>query len=189
MKVPKLIGITGKAGAGKDTLADHLAVVYGATKHHFALPLKQGLNSMFGWTMEMWADREWKEAVIPWLGKSPRQLAQTIGTEWGRELIHPELWVLLAEQRYLSYEGKIFSSCCPFVIADVRFNNEAAMIRRQGGVVLQVIREEASAINQHKSEAGLQPGLVDIIVPNNGTVDEFLAESLMLLERYHEHYS
>jgi len=170
---PKLIGITGKAGAGKDTLADYLVDAYEAQKYNFALPLKQALNAMFGWTMPQWDDREWKERVIPWLGKSPRQLAQTIGTEWGRELVHPELWVLLAEQRYIAHLDS-HSNAPPFVIPDVRFDNEAIMIRQNGGIVVEVVRPDVKAVAAHKSENGVQAALIDIRVVNSGSIGEYL---------------
>lgn len=181
MSVPKLIGITGKAGSGKDTLADALVLEYGAVKYNFALPLKQALNAMFGWTMDQWNDREWKEGIIPWLGKSPRMLAQTLGTEWGRELVHPELWVLLAEQRYKAHVAQ-GPDRVPFVIPDVRFDNEAIMIRQLGGVVIEAVRPQAQAIAAHKSENGLKAGLVDLHLMNNRSVQDYLERAFRFLE-------
>lgn len=183
MRLPKLIGITGKAGAGKDTLANYVVDRTAGRKYSFALPLKQALNAMFGWTMSNWDDREWKERVIPWLGKSPRQLAQTIGTEWGRELVHPELWVLLAEQRFIEHldEYSAHSWSPPFVIPDVRFDNEAKMIKAHGGVVIEVRRPNVQAIAAHKSEAGVSQELLDIIMINGGTIDELCTGAMNLL--------
>lgn len=184
--LPRLIGITGKAGAGKDTLADHLVHRYRATKYSLALPLKLMLNTAFGWSIEQWNDREWKERVIPWLGKSPRQLAQTLGTEWGREQAHENLWVLLAEQRYIEHidMSASFGGVEPFVIPDVRFTNEAEMIRSQNGVVIQLHRPGAASIVAHKSEDGLPDDLVDITLINDGTIEGMLQEAIACLHSH-----
>ena len=140
----KLIGITGKAGSGKDTLADAAVLEFGAIKYNFALPIKLALNAMFGWTMEMWDNREWKEEPIEWLGKSPRFLAQTLGTEWGREIIHPELWTRIGMDHYWTHAKT--GTSAPFIIADVRFDNEVKRIHDMGGIVIRVVRPGQSDI-------------------------------------------
>ncbi len=178
--ISRLIGITGLAGSGKDTLANAIVEKSGV-KYSWAYPLKQALNATFGWTMEMWDDRIWKETEISWLGKSPRQLAQTMGTEWARETVHPELWVMLGLQRY-SEHTKTQQS--PFVIADTRFDNEARAIHRNGGIIIKVLRDDASPIFAHKSEKGVSPDLIDYTVGNNGTIAEFLATSLPLIRKW-----
>lgn len=185
--LPRLIGITGKAGAGKDTLADFLVRRYGATKYSFAQPLKAALNEMFHWPMEAWNDREWKEREIKWLGKSPRQLAQTLGTEWGRELVHPQLWVLLAEQKYIQHiddYSQDFGGMPPFVIPDVRFVNEAEMIRSQNGVVIQLHRPGVMSIAAHKSEDGLPDDMIDITIINDTTIERMLHEAVACLHAH-----
>lgn len=178
MSRPRLIGITGKAGSGKDTLADALVAEFGGVKHSFALPIKLALNAMFGWTMEMWNDRVWKETVIPWLGKSPRQLAQTLGTEWGREIIHPELWALLAMDLFAKHAAK-----SAFIIADLRFNNEASIINANGGVVINIVRPGVGEISAHKSEAGVDHELLDCQVINDGSVVKYVSQAINMLER------
>lgn len=178
MRIPRLIAITGAAGAGKDTLADEI-VRLGGMKYSFAAPLKQALNAMFGWTMEQWNDREWKEAVIPWLGKSPRQLAQTLGTEWGRGLVHPELWVLLFKQRYEEHRETYGDR--PFVVADCRFDNEAVAVASLGGVVLQVQRPGIGGVSAHVSERGVNGALVDAYVINNTDRQDYIGRALQTL--------
>lgn len=161
----KLIALTGLAGSGKDTVADHLVEHHGFFKYSFAYPIKQALNSMFGWTMEMWDDREWKERVIPKFGKSPRQMAQTLGTEWGRELINPDLCVILAAQNALEH-SKV-------VIPDCRFDNEAKMVRNEKGKILNIVRPGTHQMS-HSSEAGVNKLYIDLNIPNNGTIEQLL---------------
>lgn len=162
---PNLIGITGKAGAGKDTAAQYFVEAHGYVQYSLAHPIKAALSCMFGWPMEKWDDRDWKEAVIPSIGKSPRQCAQTLGTEWGRELICTDLWLVLAEQF-------IQQSKEPVVISDVRFDNEADMIRLLGGEVIEVTRAGVGGVSEHLSESGVEDWLIDWEFKNDGTVDE-----------------
>lgn len=176
MRLPRLIGITGKAGSGKDTLADFLSPW--SVKYSFARPLKLALNAMFGWTMEQWDDREWKETVLPWLGKSPRQLAQTMGTEWGRELVHPEVWTLLARR---AFEFHLKRSEQAFVIPDCRFDNEARLIQELGGVVIQVVRPGIGEVSAHKSELGISRQFISVDIINDASIPQYLADAAQFL--------
>lgn len=182
MALPRLIGITGKAGAGKDTLGDALAKHFNGVTYSFALPIKQALNAMFGWDMDLWNDRVWKERVIPWLGKSPRVLAQTLGTEWGRDIIHPELWALLAMDKFADHASV---SDTPFIIKDVRFDNETNLINLNGGVVINIERPDLVEIAtaNHTSEAGVSYKLLDCQVINNGSVSSMVDHAIDMLSR------
>lgn len=165
-----VVGITGAAGSGKDTIAGHLTARYAYMRIAMADPLKRALNVMFNFKMEQWDDRVWKETDIPWLGASPRKLAQTIGTEWGRDLINPDLWVLLAERstRSLLALGHMV------VIPDIRFENEVRMIQRLGGEIWKVTRADTGPVNPHVSELGLPDRVVRRFIPNSGTISELL---------------
>ena len=127
-----LIGLTGPAGCGKDTVA-YLLHKHGAFhRYTMAKAMKQGLEVMLGVSMEIWDDRVAKETVIPWIGKSPRQLAQTLGTEWGRNLIHQDIWL----RRMLREWDEVRTAVSPrMVVTDVRFDNEAQAIKSAGGTV------------------------------------------------------
>lgn len=153
--VPRIIGITGVAGSGKDTIAAHLRYRYGHRVLRFADPIKLALEVMFGLSPFVWEDRTAKEREIPWLGVSPRRLAQTLGSEWGRELVHPEVWAKVLERKLIANPG------VSVVIPDVRFDNEAAMLRNYGGVVLRVLRPDAPGVAHHSSERGVSESLID----------------------------
>ncbi len=79
----RLIGVTGPAGAGKDTVGHYLHTDYGFMAFAFASPLKQGLAAM---GMPEPSSRELKEQAVPGFEFPWRQAAQTLGTEWGRGL-------------------------------------------------------------------------------------------------------
>ena len=166
MKPPALIGIAGKARCGKNTLANFIQAQYGGYQYGFANPLRRMLNAGFGIDLDRsqyW--QEHKEDVIPVFGKSPRQMMQSLGTEWGRNIIHPEVWLLLAQQELLNRGAGM-------IVTDVRFENETAWIRKNRGVVIHIQRDNAALVNEHSSEAGLEVVPGDITIFNNGSLDE-----------------
>lgn len=145
----KLIGLTGLAGSGKDTVRHFLEYFHGYKGLAFADPLRGMLASLLqsaGHSPTWMVDREMKEREIPNLGVSYRLLAQTLGTEWGRS-VDPELWVKIAA-------SKIASSPAGerHVISDVRFPNEVDWIKRQGGVIIRIVRPGVEPVRSHVSE-------------------------------------
>lgn len=171
MTKPRLIGLTGYAGTGKDTVRSILEEEYDLDGMAFADAIRDMLAGLFasvgidhGWMVE----RHLKEMEIPELGASYRKLAQLLGTEWGRS-IDPDFWVRIAAAKV--------KLCAHYnnagvVISDVRFPNEAAWIRSQGGVIWRVIRPGTAPVRAHASEdliAGLQH---DYVIDNRGTIDD-----------------
>jgi hypothetical protein len=168
-----LVGLCGKAGVGKDTagavLVDHL----GFERFSFADPIKAALSAMFYWPLEKWEDREWKERNLPGRQYSPRLLAQTLGTEWGRDQISSNFWIDVVESRL--NELHRFSPS-RVVITDVRFENEAHWIQQRGGLVIEIVRTDAPAIASHVSEAGIRSSLIDFTLVNHGAQEDFEAQ-------------
>lgn len=79
---------------------------------------------------------------------TPRKLLQIIGTEAGRKLIHPDIWV---NSLFSSYKEGL-----NWVITDVRFKNEAQIIKNKGGILIKITREELlSNSTPHISETAL----------------------------------
>jgi hypothetical protein len=113
---------------------------------------------------------ELKDTELEFLGGvTPRRLLQTMGTEWGRETIHPEIWIrILQEKIRVCWELGHNN----IVITDVRFDNEAEMILEEGGVVFRVERPDSPEVEAHASEAGVSTSLCNGIIYNTGTVEE-----------------
>lgn len=168
-----LIGLAGLARVGKDTAAGHLVRRYGFGSYAFASPIKRALCTMFGLTAAQ-LDGDQKEVEIDWLGKSPRQLMQTLGTEWGRGLVVSDVWTrACAHSIAVDIEAAARRSLLGWsggVVSDVRFENEARWIREQGGVVLHIVRTDADTVASHASEAGVFAAYDDVVVDNNGSL-------------------
>lgn len=160
-----VIGVAGLARSGKDTLVNFILAARGhGYRYGFADPIKRMLLALnIDCTDPFWVGN--KEAVIPALGVSLRRLLQTLGTEWGRELINSDLWVILAKQALLDNGPGM-------LISDVRFENEASWIRAAGGRIIHIRRFECQAVEGHVSEAGIGALPEDILIHNNGTLQQ-----------------
>lgn len=182
-----LIGLHGLARTGKDTAAAYLAAHYALLSYAFADPLKAAIAQMFDLTTAH-IEGDLKELTLPVIGKSPRQLMQLLGTEWGRNMVHDQLWLLLAQQHIANQLECDQSRYSGIVIRDVRFENEAQWIRSQGGYVVHILRPDAQQVAAHSSETRLHVRDNDTVIHNDAGLDEFHSElrSLMIyLQRRH----
>jgi len=68
-----------------------------------------------------------KNEVIPAYNRTPRQLMQTLGYEWGRKLVHPDVWLRNFRHRAALHAW--------VVVDDVRFRNEADWVRSNGVLI------------------------------------------------------
>lgn len=181
MSPPKLIGLSGYAGSGKDTVRDMLEML-GYSGFAFADPIRAMLTTLLvenGLDDKYITSREFKEAIIPELGVSYRHMAQTLGTEWGRAL-QPDLWLRIADSYMDSCEDGMEHAGF-FVISDVRFVNEAQWVRERGGVVWRIERPQAVPVRAHASEAELYHFAADITIDNSGTLDALERTVMQLL--------
>lgn len=175
-----IIGLAGKARSGKDTAAAMiLDMLPGATKYAFADPLKEGLMAALGLTYEE-VHGDLKDTMNPLYGKTNREMLQTFGTDWGRDMVNTDVW-LLAAQRKIP-KGIV-------VISDIRYDNEADFVR-ENGVLIHVNRKNLDAIAgvaDHASEVGVAVKKVDVQVDNNGTLQElkYLLEGVLAIETKH----
>ena len=152
-----IVGLTGRAGSGKDSVGAILCKEYGARSLSFAAPLKRLCMDQFGLTHEQVNTLEGKETPDPrWISaegkaRTPREILQLVGTE-GFRAVDPSFWVkrAMAEAMLLVRDG------APVVVfTDVRFPNECAAIRDAGGFVLRLVKSDGPGTAQggHASEA------------------------------------
>lgn len=91
---------------------------------------------------------------------------QTLGTEWGREVVHSDIWVALLMERYSK------SATRDLFITDVRFDNEAKWIEKQGGQVFLIVRPHHDKLDKHKSEEGINEKYLAGVIFNDKSVDD-----------------
>lgn len=184
-----LIGITGKAGSGKDTLADYLVESYGFQKKSFAGPLKRGISELFSIPLDSMYDPIEKEQVNHLWNKSPRELMQWLGTDILRKHIRDDF--------FLASIANELNNCDAHrvVITDVRFDNEAEYLSYIGAPIIKIdsgIRETITQLgkneSKHRSEKGISERLIDFTIMNDlgiddlkQTFDSVVAEQLNIL--------
>ena len=172
-----LIGITGKIGAGKSTLANILRN-YGYLEYSFATPLKQ-IGEIFGFSKEsLYGSQEDKLKIHEKWGISARYFLQKLGTDIFRislkekipEMkINSSIWIELFK---LNYNPSVKT-----VISDVRFLDEAKAIKELGGIIIKIERNNnrfdlSSELNTHVSEIEMEQIQPDFIIQNNESILE-----------------
>lgn len=187
-----IIGLVGFIGSGKGTVGDIL-VEKGFRKDSFASPLKDACSIIFGWPRQMLEgdteiSRAWREKEdVYWSEKfghkfTPRLALQLMGTEAGRDVFHPDIWVISLLNRS---KGK------NVVVTDVRFKNEIEHIQKNNGIIIRVKRgkdpewydlalkansgdqiaiAEFALAGIHRSETDWIGCDFDYVIENDGTV-------------------
>lgn len=169
---PPLIGLTGPAGCGKDTVRSILEMHHGYHGLALADPIRSMVTSLLRTAC---ADanhahaRALKEQDIPGLGVSYRHLAQTLGTEWGRDTIGPDLWTSVADMRMVEL---VSDNVGPinFVVSDIRFESEAQWLLQRGGVIWEIMRPGLPPVRAHSSEAGIPHAHISQALCNGGNI-------------------
>lgn len=161
-----IVGVVGFIGSGKGTAGDILNEL-GFIKESFAGSVKDITSVMFGWPRYLLEgdtdeSRSFREAADPQWSKrfgrefTPREALQKIGTEVGRDVFHKDFWVQALEQKVDQNKH--------YVITDVRFPNEINWIHEQGGIVIEIQRNE----NPHWYDKLKE---VDLFKKSEGLVD------------------
>lgn len=180
---PLLIGLSGKAGSGKTTLANYLVKQHGYKDFAFADKLKVVVGAAFDLSYDQLHGHS-KEIVDPRWGRSPRWLMQFLGTDILRS--HwPDIWIRHLRQTILDVLSLFGQK--PIVITDVRFIDEAEALRQLGAVLVRLERPGAGAragIPDHISESELDAWKIwdwDFVINNSGTLEDLsvMAEILV----------
>lgn len=119
---------------------------------------------------------------LPLIKYTPRLLLTTLGTECGRNIIHPNIWVNATMADYNADELDMKANYPKFnfpdwVITDVRFLNELEAIKDRKGIVIRIERHDKNYTNvqQHESEIALDDyKFFDYTIDNDGTIDELI---------------
>ena len=230
-----IIGLTGAAGSGKDSVADILVAERGFHRIAFADALYDEVSTAFNVSVEFLKNRETKEKRSPRLSLghcmdgdfarvvretrhggnrpighssipySPRQILQWWGTDY-RRAQRESYWIDKVRDRMLSTGVSIHASCeansegatplpnalypperggfnhenfgeqVDWVLTDVRFQNEADLVQELGGQLGLVLRPGVKPVANHVSEEFWQTCSPDMVIENDRTLDELMAD-------------
>jgi len=166
-----IIGLTGFAQSGKDTVAKILIEKYDFQRVAFADPIRELLYEMnpkitLGYdihsTLQLLVDQEgWDTAKQ---NPEVRSMLQNLGVG-ARKVFSENFWVQQAMRRVHFEEN--------WVITDVRFENEAKAIKKyDNSQIWRIKRNGVGPINGHVSERELDGYPVDQIFMNSGSIED-----------------
>ena len=179
-----IVGLSGWAGSGKDTIADLMVKELGFTKIAFADPLRNFLLAQdpevrmdgqpvwvpLGIIIEKYGWNGYKQSPF---ANGVRKLIQKTGTEAGRGVLGETVWIDAAVKMAEGIENVVFS--------DARFINEAKAVEWLGGEVVRIEREGVGPANDHASEMEMNDYPFKFHLINNGTPQEALESMKAIL--------
>lgn len=189
----RVIGLTGFARSGKDTVGRMIAEIEGphvgrvkttAYAHLLklsiarcflpdpsleeALEFCERLKPEGSYVTAYQADPEGKggrDASV-----TGREFMQNYGTEAHRDTFGEDFWLDAVLPMRRGRGGPARNDCDLLVITDVRFDNEAQRVRAYGGEVWRIERDTVATGDGHSSEQELPGELIDLVIDNNGTL-------------------
>jgi hypothetical protein len=193
---PTIIGLTGFAGTGKDTVADLLRTHVRFGKCAFADQLRYEVSEAFSIEPLLLTHRPHKEDPHPALAlaecknnefvgvllrgavydqfegsvedflTAPRSPRQIMRL-WGTEFRRASDTYYWTRQLTRQIKESVHYGSSRHVIADVRFQNEAQAVRNMGGVIWQVNRPGLATDTSHSSESDGSQFKPDAIIDNS----------------------
>lgn len=155
----KIIGLSGRAGSGKDFVAKNCLSDY------FKISLADHFkNDVVGKGIHTYEEVYYTKPI------EVRHSLQIIGTEQGRDVYGDNVWIHCIEAWLYSIYCK--NGISKFCVPDVRFDNEAEWISQLGGTVFNVVSDRDrdgmdSEAKAHRSENGVNPSLLHGTIFNN----------------------
>jgi len=159
-----LIGISGRMGNGKNTVASIINQITNNKfeEKAFAFKLKQIASILTGIEVSKFEDQEFKKTNLgeewssPILGEdwqdvsmTVRELLQKLGTDCLRDNLHPNVHInaLFSDYKYENEESTYLNPYPTieypnWLITDLRFPNEFQAIKDRGGICVRVNRFE-----------------------------------------------
>jgi len=169
-----IIGLSGYAQSGKDTVANILVEKHGYRRIAFADPIRKLLyemdplipkgygDSIINYRLQDLVDSYgWDKVKVDF--PEVRRLLQELGVG-ARKLFGDTFWI-----------NEALSDVAPqdkVVVSDVRFENEAIWIQEFKGKIWRIKRIGTDAVNDHVSESEMDGYPVDQIFVNNGTLED-----------------
>lgn len=174
-----IVGFAGRKESGKG-VATNVAVSHGYREMSFASPIKDAARAMFGFSDAQLYGSE-KESPDRFWGVVPRRVFQEIGSFYRgplRSLISnsitttnntgpSESFVVAKLRRDISVARENGEK---IVVSDVRFPEEAEMIRSLGGRVILIDRPSHPRNDNDPSETACDSIVYDVMLSNDSTI-------------------
>jgi hypothetical protein len=175
-RMPQLVLLVGAGRTGKDTVGAYLKRRRGFARASFAKPLYDALQPLYGISALDVLDAD-KEAIIPRLGRSLRELVQHLGDHVRQEL-GPDILIRRLVERTVA-RGEWAQT--DLVITDGRLDIEIEWARHQGAAIWWISRENAVPVRPHATES---IGAVrvkqfyegDIVLKNDGAPEQLFEQ-------------
>lgn len=173
---PRLIALYSPAPeSGKSTAAQYLIDQYGYSLVKIADTLKVMARTFLVHlgvspaALPRYIEGDMKNTPLTEFGLAitPRQIMQSLGSEWGRDQINTDVWPLIAGNRIKA----LLASGRSVVVDDLRFPNELEMLRGYDALVVAIVRDGATS-NGHASDGAIDFNEPDHVVQNNGSVND-----------------
>ncbi len=178
----RILGLCGYKQSGKSTLAGVAQEAFGFKRMGFAGPLKELIWNLWPAFSYDHICGGRKEEVLEEYGKSFREIAQVVGTDMFRNY-DPDVWVRATRTAIDLYSFQMGTAARPIILDDLRFDNEAALVRELGGEVWQVVRNNKDKADPHLSEQGLTEA-ADLYILNAFDLPEYTAMCRRKLEEF-----
>lgn len=185
---PPIIGFTGKALAGKSTIAKIVAAAMRDASRHvpfieFSDRLKASTAGLFHLDPVLLDDQTVKAMPFhEFGGLTPRAHMQWLGKHM-RDTCGEDVWVRCWQQDVVHWADNLADGTVKIVTTSVRYDNEAIAVKRFGGIVIEV-RRQGSGLSggeaEHESERGISQNLVDFTADNDHDDDGALAAAAVL---------
>ena len=165
-----IIGLSGYAQSGKDTVAGMLIGLYGYDNRAFASKIKDLLIEINP-NLNNYFDLKGAVDAVSWdqakLSAEVRRLLQDLGVG-ARKIFGEDFWVSQTLNG-IKPEDKI-------VVTDVRYPNEAQAIKDLGGIIWRIQRPGVLPVNDHPSESALDDWKYDKVLVNNSGLNGLMTQ-------------
>lgn len=171
-----LIGLSAKAESGKDTISK-MKTKEGWVRYAFADPLKRFCIEYLGLSHEDVYTEVGKSRFNNEWGMTNREILQKVGSDALRDGFHKQVWIKIAEREI----KKLIDNRNKVVITDVRFDNEAELIKKLNGIVVHIERSNfnsslSESEKQHQSEQGISKQFISFNLFNDSTKEKLLLD-------------
>lgn len=167
-----LVGLSAKARTGKSTAAEILRTEHDFVEVTLKNEMVRVLAPLFD-TLPSTFEEGKDEPSGDLFGRTPRHVMQSFGTDWAREQIDKDFWIVLLHRsisRLLDNHRKsrnFGKKPLKIVVSDIRFDNEAQYILDMDGTVLQLVRTgymDRTNVEGHASEEGISSDLITTLL-------------------------